>query len=247
MPHSVYFFILGLPRQWQRLFKLVLFWPMLVAALVASKFSEEAGVRVLAWVALAGVSQADAEVAGQYAAVMLKQCLRPQLLAELFKHQASNRTVTILSGNIGPIIRPLAAELKCLCICSEAAQLSNGGFTGALAGRAMVRDRKSAYVRLQVLHHERINVYGYGNSRNDIPFLEEVGHAHAVTPDRKLRNHARSSGWRTTYFHVEESDSFWEVNRQHFQLMRIGTRLCHSSGCYHDCIDAKEKPCAIIS
>lgn len=240
MPHAVFFFIIGLPGVLQRCLKAVLFWPILVVALLANKFSEEAAVRVLAWVAMVGVSQADADVAGQYACLRLKQCLRPQLLAALVEHQRQSRCVTILSGNIAPIVRPLATALACQCVCTEVTQFASGRFTGNIAGPAMVRHLKSAHVRQFAQEHPRSNMYGYGNSRNDIPFLQEVGHAHAVTPDRKLRLHARTAGWKDTFFHVDESESLWEVSRQYLHLMRLGTRLCHPKGCYHDRLDRAE-------
>jgi phosphoserine phosphatase len=38
--------------------------------------------------------------------------------------------------------------------------------------------------------------YGYGNSAEDIPFLQALGHPTAVNPDRKLKQTASQLGWK---------------------------------------------------
>jgi phosphoserine phosphatase len=40
----------------------------------------------------------------------------------------------------------------------------------------------------------------YSDSASDVPFLEVVGHAVAVNPDRKLRGIAAERGWRVLRF-----------------------------------------------
>jgi phosphoserine phosphatase len=77
------------------------------------------------------------KVAGQYACWRMMQLLRPALRAEIKKHQQANRAVSLLSGNLAPIIGPLAKALNCDYVCSELEHV-DGCFTGKLTGPIMV-------------------------------------------------------------------------------------------------------------
>jgi phosphoserine phosphatase len=48
---------------------------------------------------------------------------------------------------------------------------------------------------------EKQHLFGYGNTKSDIPFLSLTGNPVVVHPDKKLSRHASASGWRMTTTH----------------------------------------------
>jgi hypothetical protein len=91
---------------------------------------------------------------------------------------------------------------------------------------------KADFVAERAAGMNKQNVYGYGNTRNDIDFLEKTGKPFTVMPDTKLRAHAALRNWSTKFHHVNEANAFWAVNRAYGMLLSLGTRRCKA-----DCQD----------
>jgi HAD superfamily hydrolase (TIGR01490 family) len=73
-----------------------------------------------------------------------------------------------------------------------------GVYTGRLVGEPLHGPAKAEAVRALAVA-EDLDLAGcaaYSDSANDIPMLSLVGHPYAVNPDRGLRRHARTQGWR---------------------------------------------------
>lgn len=72
-----------------------------------------------------------------------------------------------------------------------------GRYTGQLVGALMHGPEKAKAVA--TLAQERdldlATSHAYSDSKNDLPLLESVGHAHAVNPDAELKRIARTRGW----------------------------------------------------
>eukprot|EP00048_Salpingoeca_helianthica_P002454 m.57403 g.57403 ORF g.57403 m.57403 type:complete len:277 (+) comp12108_c0_seq2:2361-3191(+) len=209
MHHVVFYFIYGLPSTRQRWLKLALFFPYLGFIVgPACLLGEGATIKLLAWLALSSVSEADAEVASQEVTRRLTQLARPQLLAELKSHQEHGRPIAIITGNLQPLVAHFCSSINAACLSSRSL-VKNGYHTGFLAGGPLIGPLKS-----ELLHGIfesqpgtlLSGVYGYGNSKNDKAFLSVVEHARAVTPDSKLERHATEQGWPSHHHEVEESD-----------------------------------------
>jgi HAD superfamily hydrolase (TIGR01490 family) len=72
-----------------------------------------------------------------------------------------------------------------------------GRYTGRMAGPLLHGPEKSKAVQ-QLAAEKGIDLeesHAYSDSKNDVPLLEAVGHAHAVNPDAELRRIARARGW----------------------------------------------------
>ncbi len=72
-----------------------------------------------------------------------------------------------------------------------------GRYTGRMAGPLLHGPEKAKAVQLLAEQHgiDLEASHAYSDSKNDVPLLEAVGHAHAVNPDAELRRIARARGW----------------------------------------------------
>lgn len=77
-------------------------------------------------------------------------------------------------------------------------ELDDGGFyTGRLAGPLLHGPEKAKKAH-EIAAERGLDLTAcsaYSDSKNDLPLLEAVGHAHAVNPDSELRRIARTRGW----------------------------------------------------
>ncbi len=74
----------------------------------------------------------------------------------------------------------------------------DGVYTGELVGEMLHGEGKAVAIR-EIAEREGLvldECYAYSDSHNDLPMLSLVGHPCAVNPDKTLRAHAKSAGWR---------------------------------------------------
>jgi phosphoserine phosphatase len=115
----------------------------------------------------------------------------------------AGRKVVILSGNLSPVLDVFAAALDCECSATMSS-VYQGRYTGLVVGVPCVAKEKVARVRGYVDNENLEESFGYGNSRNDIHFLEILGHPYAVTPDSVLLKRSIESGWSQKFVTVDE-------------------------------------------
>ena len=122
--------------------------------------------------------------------------VRPEMIAEIKKHQAAGRTVAILTGNLEPLVLPFCESLGCVCIATKLALDPSGTvYTGGLLGEPNLSESKVQHVKQ--CGHIKDMIFGYGNSKSDIPFLSLTGNPYAVNPGAPLP----SSTSHETYVH----------------------------------------------
>jgi phosphatidylglycerophosphatase C len=136
-------------------------------------------VKILGWLTTIGVSKEDAELSAS--TVVKRACelvVRPAILAEIRRHQAAGRGVVILTGSLEPVVGPFCRSLGCECIGTPAMlDKTNTYYTGEL-GEPNIATTKVAHVQQSACPIEEL--YGYGNSKSDIPFLCLTGNPYAV-------------------------------------------------------------------
>eukprot|EP01102_Stenamoeba_stenopodia_P016685 TRINITY_DN5853_c0_g1_i1.p1 TRINITY_DN5853_c0_g1~~TRINITY_DN5853_c0_g1_i1.p1 ORF type:complete len:322 (+),score=53.74 TRINITY_DN5853_c0_g1_i1:94-966(+) len=235
MHHCWFGFINALPNRFQRWTKLGSFlYALSLVGLSYAMRGERDTVPLIAHYAMRGVSTRDAEIAMKNGVTpMLKSLLRPDLLAEIKRHQKEGRRVAVISGSIEPFIADFCRILNCDCICTQVEVATappteeeaprhtlhdpnTQYYTGAVAGRVCVRETKVERIRKLLAKEQHqpspqgenrvlIGTHGYGNSKNDLYFLNIMEHPHAVTPDSKLEEAAIKNGWSTKFHRVLES------------------------------------------
>jgi HAD superfamily hydrolase (TIGR01490 family) len=117
------------------------------------------------------------------------------------RHRERGEKSFIVSAALQEIVDALVAELGFDGGLGSEAEVENGSYTGRLVRR--LDGRAKAEVVGDLAAAEGIDLVestAYSDSASDVPFLEVVGHAVAVNPDRKLRGIAAERGWRVLRF-----------------------------------------------
>ena len=120
------------------------------------------------------------------------------------RHRERGERSFIVSAALQEIVDALVAELVLDGGVGSAAEVKDGAYTGRLARRLDGTAKAAAVVELAVA--EAIDLRestAYSDSASDVPFLEAVGRAVAVNPDRRLRAIAAERGWRVLRFDVK--------------------------------------------
>jgi HAD superfamily hydrolase (TIGR01490 family) len=117
------------------------------------------------------------------------------------RHRERGERSFVVSAALQEIVDALVAELGFDAGFGSTAEVVDGRYTGRLVRRLDGRAKADALVTLA--EEEDLDLAestAYSDSASDVPFLEAVGHAVAVNPDRKLRAIAAERGWRVLRF-----------------------------------------------
>jgi HAD superfamily hydrolase (TIGR01490 family) len=117
------------------------------------------------------------------------------------RHRARGEKSFVVSAALQEIVDALVGELGLDGGRGSAAEAENGVYTGRLVRR--LDGRAKVDVLRDLASTEGIQLEestAYSDSAGDVPFLEAVGHAVAVNPDRRLRGIAAERGWRVLSF-----------------------------------------------
>jgi HAD superfamily hydrolase (TIGR01490 family) len=117
------------------------------------------------------------------------------------RHRERGERSFIVSAALQEIVDALVAELGLDGGIGSSAEVEDGAYTGRLARRLDGAAKAEAVAELASA--EGIDLAGstaYSDSASDVPFLEAVGNAVAVNPDRRLRAIAAERNWRVLRF-----------------------------------------------
>jgi HAD superfamily hydrolase (TIGR01490 family) len=117
------------------------------------------------------------------------------------RHRERGERSFVVSAALQEIVDALVAELGLDGGLGSTAEVEDGRYTGRLVRRLDGTAKAQAIAELAA--EEAIDLdesTAYSDSASDVPFLEAVGHAVAVNPDRRLRSIAAERGWRVLRF-----------------------------------------------
>lgn len=157
-----------------------------------------AAVRRRALAIMSGRSVAEVTALGEevYDEVLAHRIF-PGTKALLDDHLAAGNQVWLITATPVEIGELIARRLGATGALATVAEQRNGFYTGHLRGEMMHGTAKAEAVA-QLARAESLdlrNSYAYGDSINDLPLLESVGHPSAINPDPRLRLHAMNIGW----------------------------------------------------
>lgn len=121
-----------------------------------------------------------------------------RMVAEIEQHRREGRYLILLSGTLDFLLEHFAKYLNMDQMIGTKAEIYAGAFTGWVDGIHPFGPAKADIVR-QMADRYGIDLnrsYGYANSFSDVPFLNAVGYAVAVNPDRRLTKYARQHNWK---------------------------------------------------
>lgn len=144
----------------------------------------------------------DAEAAMRdKAAIFWEREVRPALsplgMHALAEHRAQDHVIAFLTSTTQFVAEPVAHHLAVEHILCTRLHVEGGRFLGTC-------ERPTCYGAGKVVHAERFAAahsidlaqsYFYTDSYSDLPMLQKIGAPRVVNPDRRLRRHARRSGW----------------------------------------------------
>jgi HAD superfamily hydrolase (TIGR01490 family) len=116
-------------------------------------------------------------------------------------HASRGEQVLIVSGALQEIGDRVASELGFDGALGSRAETRDGVYTGRLERRLLGQGKADALVELAKSRELDLAAStAYSDSRSDLPFLEAVGSAVAVNPDRELRRIAVERQWPVAEF-----------------------------------------------
>lgn len=130
----------------------------------------------------------------------IESMIAPQALELVQKHKNSGHTVVLTSATNDFIASPIAARLGIDHVIATQAEQIEGRYTGKVAGTPNFQEgkvtRMTQWLQEQGLSWETIAAsYGYSDSINDAPLLEQTTFAIATNPDARLKQLALQKHW----------------------------------------------------
>jgi HAD superfamily hydrolase (TIGR01490 family) len=113
-------------------------------------------------------------------------------------HLDQGQRVWLVTAAPVEIARIIAGRLGLTGALGTVAEHFDGVYTGRLVGEMLHGPAKAEAVKAlaEVEGLDLSRCSAYSDSYNDLPMLSLVGDPCAINPDSKLRDHARSHGWR---------------------------------------------------
>lgn len=112
-------------------------------------------------------------------------------------HLDAGQRVWLVSATPVELANILARRLGLTGALGTVAETSDGVYTGRLVGGLLHGAAKAGAI-VELAEREGLDLSrcsAYGDSFNDLPMLDLVGHPNAVNPDAQLREVARARGW----------------------------------------------------
>ena len=128
--------------------------------------------------------------------------VRPEAQALVDRHRHAGRATYIVSASPIELVEPLAKALGMTAGIGTISAISDGVYTGELAGPFCYGPGKVEAIT-DLARWENLDLgqcYAYSDSASDLPMLEAVGHPVAVNPDAKLERIAHHNGWPIVVF-----------------------------------------------
>lgn len=115
----------------------------------------------------------------------------------LEKHRIAGDDILIITATNDFVTKPIADRLEVETLIATRAEFIDGAYTGKVDGTPCYQQGKVERLQewLSDNHKNLSNSVFYSDSINDLPLLEKVDTAIAVTPDDRLRAHAEKLHW----------------------------------------------------
>ncbi|MGD0707198.1 MAG: HAD family hydrolase [Anaerolineaceae bacterium] len=127
----------------------------------------------------------------------VRSMVRPKITERVGWHRAQGHELLLMTASNNFIAEPIARMLDFRNLICTQAEVKNGSFTGKVSGDPPFREGKVRQLKLW-LEQNALTLDGswcYSDSHNDLELLSLASHPVAVTPDARLRRHARQHAW----------------------------------------------------
>ena len=140
--------------------------------------------------------------------------LSPEAVRRIREHRAAGHTTVLITGVVRPLTRPIQ-PLFDVIVAADLAVDEEGRCTGFLTGPPVVGESRAAWLK-HYAAQQRIDLdrsFAYADSHSDLPMLETVGNAVAVSPDIALMRAANRNRWSVVEWKIKPITPRWALPR----------------------------------
>ena len=138
--------------------------------------------------------------------------LSPDAVRRIREHRAAGHTTILITGVVKPLTRPLE-PLFDVIVAADLAVDEEGRCTGFLTGPPLVGESRAAWLKHYASLHDLdlSRSFAYADSHSDLPMLETVGNAVAVSPDIPLMRAAGLKQWSVVEWKIKPITPRWAL------------------------------------
>jgi len=140
--------------------------------------------------------------------------LSPEAVRRIREHRAAGHTTILITGVVQPLTRPIQ-PLFDVVVAAELGVDEEGRCTGFLTGPPVVGESRAAWLKHYAVQHgiDLDRSFAYADSHSDLPMLETVGNAVAVSPDIALMRAATRNQWTVVEWKIKPITPRWALPR----------------------------------
>jgi alcohol-forming fatty acyl-CoA reductase len=138
--------------------------------------------------------------------------LSPEAVRRIREHRAAGQTTILITGVVRPLTRPLQ-PLFDVIVAADLGIDEEGRCTGFLTGPPVVGESRAAWLKHYATQHGIAldRSFAYADSHSDLPLLETVGNAVAVSPDIALMRAATRNQWSVVEWKIKPITPRWAL------------------------------------
>ena len=138
--------------------------------------------------------------------------LSPEAVRRIREHRAAGHTTILITGVVRPLTRPLE-PLFDVIVAADLGVDEEGRCTGFLTGPPVVGESRAAWLKHYATQHGVAldRSFAYADSHSDLPMLETVGNAVAVSPDIALMRAATRNQWSVVEWKIKPITPRWAL------------------------------------
>jgi HAD superfamily hydrolase (TIGR01490 family) len=138
--------------------------------------------------------------------------LSPEAVRRIREHRAARHTTVLITGVVRPLSRPIQ-PLFDVIVAADLGVDEEGRCTGFLTGPPVVGESRAAWLKHYATQHgiDLDRSFAYADSHSDLPMLESVGNAVAVSPDIALMRAATRNQWSVVEWKIKPITPRWAL------------------------------------
>jgi alcohol-forming fatty acyl-CoA reductase len=140
--------------------------------------------------------------------------LSPEAVRRIREHRGAGHTTVLITGVVRPLTRPIR-PLFDVIVAADLAVDEEGRCTGFLTGPPVVGESRAAWLKHYAAQQgiDLDRSFAYADSHSDLPMLETVGNAVAVSPDIALMRAANRNRWSVVEWKIKPITPRWALPR----------------------------------
>jgi fatty acyl-CoA reductase len=138
--------------------------------------------------------------------------LSPEAVRRIREHRAAGHTTILITGVVRPLTRPIQPLFDEI-VAAELGVDEEGRCTGFLTAPPLVGESRAAWLKHYAAMHgvDLDRSFAYADSHSDLPMLETVGNAVAVSPDIPLMRAAHRNQWSVVEWKIKPIMPRWAL------------------------------------